>query len=266
MMLFALVFSLAAAVFAAQCSDGTYYNHCSEDNPGMVCAGSFSSPELKEDDTLFKFFYERGDSDCICPEGETIVDGVCVSAECSDGTELGECSDSKPKYCEDGGLVDKASVCGCPVGYERDEERCIQLVGCEYDNPSCDEDHECIDNVCVLKTGCEYENPSCASDEECINNVCVEKTGCLYGKPECSWDEVCENNVCVKREGCEFENPPCGEGEICVQNTCVQQEETDGDSALNMFGEPDFNPLRSCCCVPALVALAVLGVTFYKKE
>lgn len=37
---------------------------------------------------------------------------------CSDGTAYGSCSTTKPKYCDNGVLVDKCSTCGCSSGYE----------------------------------------------------------------------------------------------------------------------------------------------------
>ena len=38
--------------------------------------------------------------------------------QCSDGTTYGQCSSNKPKYCDNGNLVDKCSSksCGCPIG------------------------------------------------------------------------------------------------------------------------------------------------------
>ena len=35
---------------------------------------------------------------------------------CSDGTEYGECSGSKPKYCLIGFVANKCGICGCPIG------------------------------------------------------------------------------------------------------------------------------------------------------
>jgi subtilisin family serine protease len=37
---------------------------------------------------------------------------------CSDGTPYGECSKTKPKFCQDGTLIDNCQVCGCPANYE----------------------------------------------------------------------------------------------------------------------------------------------------
>ena len=34
--------------------------------------------------------------------------------KCADGTLYGQCSINKPKYCDNGNLIDKCSICGCP--------------------------------------------------------------------------------------------------------------------------------------------------------
>lgn len=44
---------------------------------------------------------------------------------CLDGTRYNSCSSSKPKYCLNGNLVDKASICGCPDLYVQSGESCI---------------------------------------------------------------------------------------------------------------------------------------------
>ena len=41
---------------------------------------------------------------------------------CSDGTPCGECSVDKPKYCDNGVLIDDCAECGCPGGEICDEE------------------------------------------------------------------------------------------------------------------------------------------------
>jgi len=47
-------------------------------------------------------------------QGTTVKNyGLC---ECVDSTDYGKCSQNKPKYCDNGNLIDKCSVCGCPSG------------------------------------------------------------------------------------------------------------------------------------------------------
>ncbi|MFH1442554.1 MAG: hypothetical protein ABIG96_00815 [Candidatus Micrarchaeota archaeon] len=61
-----------------------------------------------------------------------------TAEKCSDGTQFGSCSISKPKYCDDGYLIDRASICGCPDGKVQSGEKCITPAGsCYIDlNPS----------------------------------------------------------------------------------------------------------------------------------
>ena len=40
-----------------------------------------------------------------------------ILPRCSDGTLYGQCSITKPKYCDNGNLIDKCSVCSCSAGY-----------------------------------------------------------------------------------------------------------------------------------------------------
>ncbi len=51
-----------------------------------------------------------------CPNG--CQEGVCItpSNKCSDGTSYGECSSTKPKYCDNGNLINNCQVCGCLSG------------------------------------------------------------------------------------------------------------------------------------------------------
>jgi len=49
----------------------------------------------------------------------TCDNGACLPAEankCYDGTSYGECSSTKPKYCDNGNLIDNCQACGCPSG------------------------------------------------------------------------------------------------------------------------------------------------------
>lgn len=39
-----------------------------------------------------------------------------IVQKCSDGTPYGQCSATKPKYCDNGNLIDRCSVCGCSSG------------------------------------------------------------------------------------------------------------------------------------------------------
>jgi hypothetical protein len=51
-------------------------------------------------------------------DGKVCSNGACVAVipgqTCSDGTSYGICSAIKPKYCNNGNLIDKCTQCGCP--------------------------------------------------------------------------------------------------------------------------------------------------------
>jgi hypothetical protein len=54
-----------------------------------------------------------------------------IVQKCVDGTPYGECSINKPKYCDNGNLIDKASLCGCPTGYKISDNQCIAEIPCQ---------------------------------------------------------------------------------------------------------------------------------------
>ena len=66
----------------------------------------------------------------LCKEGEKIVSGGYAANGCAlpgkcvpvsvDGTLYGQCSVNKPKFCDEGNLVDRCSICGCPLNYSCD--------------------------------------------------------------------------------------------------------------------------------------------------
>lgn len=49
---------------------------------------------------------------------------------CSDGTQLNECSSTKPYYCENAELIQKASICGCETTYQVSGNQCILPYEC----------------------------------------------------------------------------------------------------------------------------------------
>ena len=56
----------------------------------------------------------------------------CISTiqTCSDGTPYGNCSTTKPLYCDNGTLIDNCQVCGCPSG-----QNCNTTTGSCYSSP-----------------------------------------------------------------------------------------------------------------------------------
>lgn len=84
----------------------------------------------KIDKTLSSMPLVLGSRDAYGPvriDNVKVFQPETVLATCSDGTLYGYCSVNKPKYCDDGTLIDKCQICGCPP-----------------ENPTCCEDETCI--------------------------------------------------------------------------------------------------------------------------
>ncbi len=65
-----------------------------------------------------------------CSLGET----CCCSGvlqKCTDDTPYGECSSTKPLYCDNGDLINKCSICNCYSGYT-----CQTDGSCKYEGPT----------------------------------------------------------------------------------------------------------------------------------
>jgi hypothetical protein len=82
--------------------------------------------------------------------------------KCTDGTLYGQCSVNKPKYCDNGNLINKCSICGCSSGFEcYTNESCTSIaVDCEYKNYK-------IAFILVENSG----HPATQDDIDTINNL-----------------------------------------------------------------------------------------------
>ena len=104
-----------------KCADGTLFGYCSENKPVLCFKGTLL-------ENCFK---------CGCFPGQICLnDGTCagdikvgagaeekkeavekkIIEKCSDGSLYGECAVIKPKYCQNGKLVDNCELCGCDEG------------------------------------------------------------------------------------------------------------------------------------------------------
>lgn len=50
----------------------------------------------------------------------------------------------------------------------------LPQIGCNYNNPPCSIDSECVDNTCIKKEGCQYNNPPCGLGQLCQLNICID--------------------------------------------------------------------------------------------
>ena len=116
-----------------KCSDETPFGQCSENKP-LLC---------------FKGSLESNCFECGCFPGQICLrNGSCagnievgagaedkkeakkifekIIEECADGNSFGQCSLEKPKYCQDGALINNCEMCGCNVGEICSESACLK--------------------------------------------------------------------------------------------------------------------------------------------
>lgn len=108
------------------CPDGTPYGQCSVDKPEYCDIGTLII----------------NCTQCGCPTHQTCNTTTenCYfsynpAQQCSDGTPYGQCSVTKPKYCNNGNLTNNCALCGCPS--DSSDYTCLSDKTCkatkEYD-------------------------------------------------------------------------------------------------------------------------------------
>jgi len=165
---------------------------------------------------------------------------------CLNGTPSGQCSSSKPKYCDNGTLINKCTKCGCPSGQlcdistqacytplEPSVEECSD--GTPYGECSSDKPKFCYNGDLVdycRVCGCSF-NQLCNQETD----KCYAPQACSDGTPynHCSTNQplFC-NDSGVLTNSCQ--NCGCPAGEECkADGTC----ETNYCSTLKYSGDPD---------------------------
>ena len=126
----------------------------------IICQNECSPAGLKRcSDNGYQICGNYDIDDCLewgvttnCPSNTICQNGSCIQQKCTDGTLYGQCAINKPKYCENGNLVDKCSECGCPS-----EQKCLSDGSCKIVSEKCvDNDYYCpwecnnwkLDNDC----------------------------------------------------------------------------------------------------------------------
>lgn len=100
-----------------------------------------------------------------------VLAGCCslppIIQQCDDGTFYGACSSNQPKFCEDGRLIDKADLCGCPYDYFPDENNSCSIFV-----------FRCMDNT--PDGACSETQPKYCSNGILVDNATA--CGCPEGK------------------------------------------------------------------------------------
>ena len=200
-----------------------------EERPEITCQDECSPAGSKKcSDNGYQICGNYDDDPClewglitICPLNTICQNGICIQQKCIDGTLYGRCSANKPKYCDNGNLVDKASLCGCPSDYTVYDNRCLEK------------------KLTVKKTGCFKEN-SCY---RCLKDG-VDITHACYNQQEC--ENACSiilSAECHTNSDCDDENPntldfcesPSTKNAKCVNRllNCIDLVKT-GDISKNL--------------------------------
>lgn len=137
---------------------------------------------------------------------------------CFDGTENRACSINQPLFCRHGVLSEKASLCGCPKGYEIRGESCTEILFCSDGTPK----NKCSENKPLYcEKGELIEKASicgCKNEYEVSGEVCKRKPHCIDNTPynECSKNKplFCENGNLINK------STVCG----CPENTIPNKE------------------------------------------
>jgi hypothetical protein len=153
------------------------------------------------------------------------IEGVSITGkvtQCSDGTNYGKCSITKPLYCNNGVLVNKCNTCGCSSGYDCDPSTlsCVSTQcsdgtirgACSITKPLyCDLNAVLVDkcDTCGCSSGynCDTLTHSCVvqNPTQCSDGTLIET--CSGIKPL-----YCDSNS-VLRERCDICG--CSSGYSC---------------------------------------------------
>jgi hypothetical protein len=169
-------------------SDGRNYNTKGEIN----LSGNIATDYCPSKSSLTEYYCDNGAlrSETVhcefgCQDGTCLIEEVkTIETNCSDGTPYGVCSVTKPLFCNNGTLIDRAGSCGCPPGnYDIKIDSCVlsSEEGCYYGTISCASDEQCINNQCVKAGACQ-ENWNCHEWAECANELqtrtCTDINNC----------------------------------------------------------------------------------------
>jgi len=131
--------------------------------------------------------------------------------KCSDGTYYGQCSITKPKYCNNGSLIDKCQSCNCPANYtcNTTSQACYIVVtpqtcsdGTLYGQCSAAKPKYCDNGTLTDKCsscGCPAGQSCNTTSNSCYNPKCSDGTS--YGQCSATKPKFCDNGQLVDRCG-----------------------------------------------------------------
>ena len=143
----------------------------------------------------------------ILSQGAAALGTVGVSApfakNCTATLQSGECSSPKPFYCDDGKIVRRSDICGCPVNWRPNETNCAYAFPCPDGTltPDCstNKPYQCVQGQLV-------ENASlcgCPEDYKTYGDTCIKIQRCndrtIYGECSANQPLFCDNGTLVEK-------------------------------------------------------------------
>lgn len=265
------------AITTGSCSDGTPYNGCSSVSPGYWCHGSINSPTL---DVLLT----------VCPCSKTAgwmeQSGACVKANCNDGTQAGQCSITKPKQCVNGVLMDNATACHCPSGYQIDANKITcsaipcNVSGTPVVSGQCYKGQLCQSGQMVDKASqCPCISPAVAQGEKCVvfctdsgaNKIAVGSCSAVDYK-QCILSGTGTGVLLANATACGCPSGQTANGAYCTASVAgalggaadILGGAQAGNNSSGASVTGSANAL-SCCCLPTAMIGIVGGFVAFRK-
>ncbi len=159
-----------------------------------------------------------------------------IVQKCSDGTLYNQCSTNKPFYCENGNLIDKCSICGCPANTVCQDGNCVvqqrcsdgTLYGqCSTNKPKYCDNGNLIDKCATCNCP---SNQACQTDGSCKTAITCQNECSQIGLKGCSNNgyQTCGNydtDECLEWSSI----TDCLQNTICQNGICIQQEQKCAD-------------------------------------
>jgi len=193
-----------------------------------------------------------------------------VIQKCSDGTLYNQCSTNKPKYCDNGNLIDQCVTCNCPLNKVcQINGSCETVINCQNEctqmgSSKCSNNgYQTCGNYNV--DNCLEWSPinNCPLNTVCQNGSCVPQKcsdGTLYSQCSTNKPKYCDKGILVDK--CSICS--CAIGTICENNKCIQATDIPGPTplsgALNLLLDTSY-PNQSVTAPQSKFKLAEFSLT-----
>jgi len=172
---------------------------------------------------------------------------VLQSKDCSPGLRSWHCAPTKPLYCDNGKLIDRADICNCSDGFRKYlNNSCILIVNCTDGSlaPDCSENkpYQCLNGSLIsMASVC-----GCPENYMAVNDTCEVIKRCDDGTiyDQCSTNQplICENgalseraSVCGCPEGLTIESIGNMNGEKCIINRNFNTQTSTPFAPVNLY-------------------------------